>query len=783
MAEVLELIDRAAGLPPGPELATTLAELPWEKLPNDRLVEVLQARDRQLAHEHAGFYAGLVEISHAAALADLPENTAARAEAVVRSEDQFDWAAGEIAAGLTWTRARAERELGFATTLCQRLPWVFTALEEGRIDLAKARVLVDHLDPGTGDLTDEQARKLCDRFLPQAPGWTTAQLRDRLYRALLHLNPALRRRRYQRAVQARGLALYLDPHTGTATLTGTGLPADEAAAAAARLDRLAAACRRAGHPGTLAQISTDLYLGMLDGAFHGLTEAEIIDRLLACPRPEGQPTDTSTADTSTGESDTGESDTGESDTGEVGAGESGFEAADTASGTEANVDSATEIDSDADSDGCSEADVHSTARSDSGPGDSADGDPTGRDTGPGPATSTDPATKTGTGTGPRAGTGSRPAGGPSTGPAGDRPTGDRPPQDRAATDRWAHDRVATREGIELRVGLGTLAGRDDRPGDIPGLGPITAHTARIAATTQRRGARWIFAITDPDGYLLLAGPLRRRPRTRVPNDRNGPKPPGAPQTPRTPDTPDTPGAPGAPGAPGMPGTPNRSNSPNPPGAPPGAPPVRGGVVELHISLDELDRYATDPQLADWHPLLAEIAHAWADRDTRHARLDADPTARFARGPLATHIHVRDRTCIGPGCTRPARRSELDHTTDHDHGGPTVPANIGPCCGRHHTDKHRGWTLTQPQPARFCWTSPLGRTYRTRGEPVRPDLPDPEPTAPESQEHEQPGEQSAAEVDRDLRKHDTPLLRRPATNPPLPPPPKPQTKPDDEPPPF
>ncbi|MBC3192397.1 HNH endonuclease [Pseudonocardia sp. C8] len=257
---------------------------------------------------------------------------------------------------------------------------------------------------------------------------------------------------------------------------------------------------------------------------------------------------------------------------------------------------------------------------------------------------------------------------------------------------------------------------------------------------------------DPDGYLLLAGPLRRRPRTRAPNDRNGPKPPGAPQTPRTP---------------GAPGTP---------------PPVRGGVVELHISLDELDRYAADPQLAGWHPLLAEIARAWADRDTRRARLDADPTARFARGPLATHVQVRDRTCVGPGCTRPARRSELDHTTDHDHGGPTVPANIGPCCGRHHADKDRGWTLTQPEPGRFCWRSPLGRTYRTRGEPVRPDLPDPDPDA---EPREEPGEQSAAETDRDLRKHDTPLLRRPATDPPLPPPPqpKPKPKPDDEPPPF
>jgi hypothetical protein len=51
MEAAAELVDRAAVLPPGPELSAVLGGLPWEKVPNARLVEVVQARARQLAHE------------------------------------------------------------------------------------------------------------------------------------------------------------------------------------------------------------------------------------------------------------------------------------------------------------------------------------------------------------------------------------------------------------------------------------------------------------------------------------------------------------------------------------------------------------------------------------------------------------------------------------------------------------------------------------------------------------------------------------------------------------
>jgi hypothetical protein len=201
------------------------------------------------------------------------------------------------------------------------------------------------------------------------------------------------------------------------------------------------------------------------------------------------------------------------------------------------------------------------------------------------------------------------------------------------------------------------------------------------------------------------------------------------------------------------------------------------VVELHLTLDALHRYAADPALGAWHGLLTEIAAHWAHRDELRARLAAHPHARFARGPLAEHVRIRDRNCCGPGCTRPARRSDLDHTTDHARGGATVEVNLGPACKRHHPDKDRNWSLTQPQPGRFRWISPLGRSYLTRGEPIRPDLPDPDP-APH------PNEETATDADRRLRRHDPRILDRPATGPPRPPPPpRPEPPPDDPPPPF
>jgi len=186
-----------------------------------------------------------------------------------------------------------------------------------------------------------------------------------------------------------------------------------------------------------------------------------------------------------------------------------------------------------------------------------------------------------------------------------------------------------REGIEIRVGLATLLGLDDRPGEIPRLGPVLPEVARDIVAAQHRGAEWRFAIVDDEGYLLLGGVTRQRPRP-------------------------------APGSP-----------------PPGR--CRGGIVELQLTAELLDHLTRHPLVAGgaWARVIADLADQYARRDHLLAELDTRPDDRFARGALARHIQIRDRTCVHPGCMRPAACCDMDHVEDYARGGLTIRINIGP----------------------------------------------------------------------------------------------------------
>lgn len=73
---------------------------------------------------------------------------------------------------------------------------------------------------------------------------------------------------------------------------------------------------------------------------------------------------------------------------------------------------------------------------------------------------------------------------------------------------------------------------------------------------------------------------------------------------------------------------------------------------------------------------------------------------------------RDMTCRFPGCTVPARKSDIDHSRDYARGGATVQSNLAALCEGHHMMKHQsGWTLRQGAHGVIEWTSPTGRTYR------------------------------------------------------------------------
>jgi hypothetical protein len=105
--------------------------------------------------------------------------------------------------------------------------------------------------------------------------------------------------------------------------------------------------------------------------------------------------------------------------------------------------------------------------------------------------------------------------------------------------------------------------------------------------------------------------------------------------------------------------------------------------------------------------------------------------RFATDLQREQLHLRDRACVAPHCTRPARRLDADHIkpwTDPDDTGPpgegdpelqTTSDNLGSLCRHHHRAKTlTGWTYQQLFPGVFFWQSPHGLKFLTfRGQTI------------------------------------------------------------------
>ncbi len=70
--------------------------------------------------------------------------------------------------------------------------------------------------------------------------------------------------------------------------------------------------------------------------------------------------------------------------------------------------------------------------------------------------------------------------------------------------------------------------------------------------------------------------------------------------------------------------------------------------------------------------------------------------------------------VFPYAVRRGDHLDLDHTNPYrwdGTAGQTTPDNLGPLRRKTHRAKtHAGWRLTQPEPGRFEWTSPLKRRY-------------------------------------------------------------------------
>jgi hypothetical protein len=230
--------------------------------------------------------------------------------------------------------------------------------------------------------------------------------------------------------------------------------------------------------------------------------------------------------------------------------------------------------------------------------------------------------------------------------------------------------------VEVRVGLGTLLGVVNEPGEIAGWGPVSASVARTVVVRQRN-SEWRFAVVDDEGQLLFDGITRRRPTLESTADADG-----------------------------------------------GTAQARGGIVELHAPLALLD-----PAVAEQHPAWARLLTDLATQYAEQRPIDQDPTARFAGRPLRRRTQVSFQRCLFAGCRRPASQCDLDHRHDHARLGRTDEENLEPACPHDHDLKtSRGWRLIRRDENTFVWISPLGRRHVVRREPIAPPLPAPIPRA-------------------------------------------------------
>jgi hypothetical protein len=88
------------------------------------------------------------------------------------------------------------------------------------------------------------------------------------------------------------------------------------------------------------------------------------------------------------------------------------------------------------------------------------------------------------------------------------------------------------------------------------------------------------------------------------------------------------------------------------------------------------------------------------------------TYRGYRPPtrLRRFLEARDRTCVFPGCRRPARKTDKDHRRPWP-TGPTSPDNLDCLCRHHHRAKHAVFTVLRDPDGDYLWIARGGWEFR------------------------------------------------------------------------
>lgn len=253
----------AALLPTGPALAAWLAPASAQDCGSGDLADIAAGYRRLSAWAQAGELAAVAEMAARTA------ERRGRADPSTGEPDQVLPEAGaEVGLALTMSQPSAMDWTSLASQLRWQLPATAAALAAGRIDLPRARIIVQ----AVAGLDDKVTSTVEEKVLPEAGNQTTGQLRAAVRRAVIAADPDGADRRRERAERHARVSLYADDDH-TATMAATGLPAVRAAAAFARITAMARALKAAGNPGGLDYLRTYVMLGLLLGTLPPIAPA------------------------------------------------------------------------------------------------------------------------------------------------------------------------------------------------------------------------------------------------------------------------------------------------------------------------------------------------------------------------------------------------------------------------------------------------------------------------------------------------------------------------------
>ena len=190
---------------PGPELAALAAGVAPADARAPELFELLVVFERLTSWAQASGLAVLAEI--------MRRDTAPRPddapEPPRRGQPRIgEFTVSEVACAVGLTEYAAAVRVGLAQSLASRHPWVLDALAEGRLDLPRARVLVEE----TRHLDDEPAAEITIDLLGRAERLTTTRLRQAVRAAVSRADPA--RLRAQQSAGRSGTYGWCPARTG-----------------------------------------------------------------------------------------------------------------------------------------------------------------------------------------------------------------------------------------------------------------------------------------------------------------------------------------------------------------------------------------------------------------------------------------------------------------------------------------------------------------------------------------------------------------------------------------